>query len=599
MLQINKVSKAYGERVLFKDVSFTVNRGEKCALVGRNGSGKTTIFRLIAKQEELDSGNISAPKGYTFGYLDQHIHFSKDSIIKEACLSLPLDERNDIYKAEAILFGLGFNKEDMDKDPSLFSGGFQLRLHLAKVLLSKPSCLLLDEPTNYLDIISINWFCRFLKNWDGECLIISHDRDFLDKVCTHTIGIHRNQIFKIQGSTEKFFDIILEQEEIYERTRANIEKKRSHMESFITRFSAKATKAAQAQSKRKALEKIPTLEKLLEIQSLSFNFNEAPFPGKKMLSTENVVFSYEEDKHLIEHLSLTIEKQERIAIIGKNGRGKSTILKLLAKELSPLKGVIQFSENLRIGYFGQTNINRLNPKLTVEEEISQANSLLTLGEVRGICGAMMFSQDDAEKKIQVLSGGEKSRVLLGKILASPCNLLLLDEPTNHLDIESIEALLDALESFSGSVVIVTHSELILRRLSLSKLVICGQNKQSLFLGDYDTFLEKQGWPEDAINASIDKKEAEYREQKKREMELIAIKNNTIRSLKKEISNIENNIIILEKKLSEENSELVRASEKGDAPKIKDLSQSIAKKDLEIENWFQKLEKLSNDLSKLL
>ena len=441
MIQFDDVSLSFAGHPLFEGVSFTLQKGERCALVGKNGSGKSTIFRLIAREMEPDGGSISYPRGYRIGYLQQHIHFSKPSIREEAALGLPPGEEEMVYKAETILFGLGFSEEDLDRPPSDFSGGFQLRLHLAKVLVSEPDCLLLDEPTNYLDILSIRWLMQFLSRWKAEFIIISHDRDFLDQVSTHTMGLHRGKAKKFKGGTIHYYEKILLEEEVYEKTRVKMEKKRAHAESFIERFGAKATKAAQAQSRVKMLAREPALEKLNAIASLSFSFHEAPFPGKKMVEAKNLFFSYTEEP-LIQEVSLMIEKGDRIGIIGKNGRGKATLRRLLSGDLASQKGELQASENLRIGYFGQTHIDRLNPNHTIEEEISLANPLLNYTEVKGIAGTMMFSGDLSCKKISLLSGGERSRVLLGKILAKPCNLLLLDEPTHHLDIESVEALID-------------------------------------------------------------------------------------------------------------------------------------------------------------
>ena len=243
---------------------------------------------------------------------------------------------------------------------------------MAKVLVGEPDCLLLDEPTNYLDIVSIRWFTKFLTEWNGEFILISHDREFLDSVSTHTMGIHRQKVSKVKGSTIDFFEQIMQREEIHEKTRLNLEKKREHLQGFIDRFGAKASKATQAQSKQKMLSRIPVLENLKNLYHLDFQFNEANFPGKKMLEANDVSFSYGSiaEHPLIENLSLSIEKGERIAIIGKNGRGKSTILRLLSGELTPQKGTTKLSENLSIGYFGQTNIDRLHPKHTIEEEIS-------------------------------------------------------------------------------------------------------------------------------------------------------------------------------------------------------------------------------------
>ncbi len=495
MIQVDNLSLAYNGEFLFDDASFSIQPGERLALVGRNGAGKSSLFRLLTGKELPDQGKITKRKGYTIGTLNQHIVFTKETLLEEASLGLRPEEADCIYKAETLLFGLGFTEKDLERNPNDFSGGYQLRLQLAKVLVGEPECLLLDEPTNYLDIVSIRWFSEFLLDWQGEFIIISHDREFLDSVSTHTMGIHRKKVSKVKGNTIHFFEQIMQKEELYEKTRQSLEKKREHLQGFIERFGAKASKATQAASKQKALSRIPVLENLKNLYELDFQFNEAPFYSETMLDAAAVSFSYNKNdyKPLVDNFSLTIEKGDRIAFIGKNGRGKSTLLRLLSGELPIDTGNIKRSENLAFGYFGQTNIDRLHPKHTIEEEIATANPKLKYTQIKAICGLMMFSGDKSTKTNSVLSGGEKSRVLLGKIIATSCNCLLLDEPTHHLDMESIEALIDAIEDFDGAVIMVTHSELILKRMALDKIVICHEGKQELFLGSYEDFLYKKGW----------------------------------------------------------------------------------------------------------
>jgi ATP-binding cassette subfamily F protein 3 len=495
MIQVSKLTKCFGERILFEDVTFNLIAGEKLGLVGRNGSGKSTLFKLLLGDDHPDEGTISSPKGYRIGHLAQHLTFTEPSVLKEACLGLPEHERDEEYRGEIILNGLGFSEEDIHRSPSEFSGGFQIRINLAKLLLSEPNLLLLDEPTNYLDIISMRWLTEFLREWRGEMILISHDRLFMDSVTTHTMFIHRGSIRKVKGSTTKLYEQVAQDEQNYEKSRIAEEKKRKELEEFIARFRAQAAKAALVQSKIKMLEKLGQKEELDSIYELDFRFNPAAFPGKQMGDVRELSFSYPNGPKLIEDLSLNINKGDRIAVIGKNGRGKSTFLKLLASELQPESGSVTLSQNVKIGYFGQTNISRLDPKLTVEDEIYSVNQRMPRTQVRAICGTMMFSGDDALKKISVLSGGEKSRVLLGKILAEPTNLLLLDEPTNHLDMESIQALIESLKGYDGAVVIVTHSELILRELA-NRLVVFQFGKPYLFDYDYQYFLEKEGWGEE-------------------------------------------------------------------------------------------------------
>jgi len=558
MIQFDDVALQFAGHTLFDGASFSLQAGERCGLVGRNGAGKSTIFRLINKQLESDKGTISFPKHYRIGHLEQHIHFTESTLIQEAATALV--DQDQLYKAEKILFGLGFTEDDLYESPTSFSGGYQLRLNLAKVLVAEPNCLLLDEPTNYLDLMAIRWLTGFLKKWPGEFILISHDREFMDQVTTHTMGIHREKVRKMKGSTLDFFQQILLEEEIHEKTRQKLEKKKEHLQNFIDRFGAKATKASQAESRKKQLAREPVLEKLNQLSELSFSFLEAPFPGKKMVDAENLQFSYTGEP-LISDFSLEIEKGEKIAIIGKNGRGKSTLLRLLGNDLKPVNGEVSTSENVRLGYFGQTHIDRLHSDHTIEEEIASANPTLNYKEIKSISGKMMFSGDLSLKSVSVLSGGEKSRVLLGKILAKPCNLLLLDEPTHHLDIESIEALIDAIEDFAGSVIIVTHSELILKRLALDKIILCSEAKQTLFLGDYNEFLESEGWEETGTkNAPAKKKGGNDRKER---ADALAKKSASIKPIEQKIEAAEKKL----KELDEKQKAFLNDPKKDDAKTV--------------------------------
>ncbi|MEK7747957.1 MAG: ATP-binding cassette domain-containing protein [Nitrospirota bacterium] len=501
MISIQGLDKSYTKQVLFDEASFQMGPGERVGLIGRNGHGKSTLLRIILGQERLDEGKITFPKNYRIGHLEQHIHFTKPTVLEEGCLGLLPEEEYDHYKVEQILFGLGFTQADMDRHPSQFSGGFQVRLNLTKALVARPNLLLLDEPTNYLDIVSIRWIRQFLNQWENEMILISHDRDFMDSVTTHTALIHRSKIRKIEGSTSKLYEQIAEEEEIHEKTRVNEEKQRKHIETFVNRFRAQATKASAVQSRVKLLEKMPAREKLARIADLDFKFRHASFTGKTLLDVENLSFHFDPSAPLISNLNFQIEPHDRIGIIGKNGRGKSTLLNVLAGNFKPTAGKVTPSVNQRLGFFGQTNIERLSPNVTVENEINSVNTALSRTEVRTICGIMMFSGTSAEKKISVLSGGEKSRVLLGKILAMPTNLLFLDEPTNHLDMQSIEALVESIQQFAGAVVIVTHSEMILRETA-TKLIVFHNGKTELFNGNYDEFLEKIGWGDESSQSAM-------------------------------------------------------------------------------------------------
>ncbi len=576
IIQAEGVCLAFGGQVVLEGAEFSIQKGERCGLIGRNGSGKSTLFRLLAGEEIPDEGTVVTPRGYRLGILQQQIRFSCPTIIEEAALGLREDDKDSLYKVERILFGLGFSEEDLYESPDVLSGGYRLRVQLAKVLVSEPDCLLLDEPTNYLDILSIRFLGQFLQSWKGEMILISHDLSFLDQVTTHMMGIHRKKIYKIRGKSTDLFEIIANEEERHELTRQNLEKKKAHMQSFVDRFGAKASKAALAQSKQKMIDKLPVLEKLKGLHQLDFSFHELPFMGVKMAEASHIQFSYEPEEPLIDDFSLIVEKGERIAIIGKNGYGKSTLMRLIAGELPPIKGEMQMSPVARMGYFGQTSIERLDPKLRIDEEIASANPKLSYTQVMGICGLMMFSGDAAKKSVSVLSGGEKSRVLLGKIVAQPCNLLLLDEPTHHLDIESIEALIDAIEEFSGAVIIITHSEWLLRRIPFDKLVVCHESKQEIFLGGYDEFLQKVGWREEKGEKKAPKPKAQPLPKK-------------LKSNEKEIREVESRIESLEKSVELNNEKLAALSSSlGKGDEIKTLVGKIAQDEKEIDDLYERL-----------
>ena len=604
MIQVGNLSKAYGQQVIFDDIGFTVNAGERVGLVGRNGHGKTTLFKMILGEERSDDGIISIPNNYKVGHLSQHISFTEESVLKEGCLGLrpAEDGRDETYKVEAILMGLGFSADDFMRNPLELSGGYQIRLNLAKLLISEPNLLLLDEPTNYLDILSIRWLIQFLRNWKNELILITHDRDFMDSVTTHTMGIHRCTIRKIEGPTQKLYEQILMEEEVYEKTRINEEKKRKETEQFINRFRAQATRASAVQSKIKALQKKEKLEKISEIKNLDFEFRSEPFLGKWLVEATDLSFSFApEVPPLIDKLSMTIGKDDRIAIIGKNGKGKTTLLNLLAGELMPLSGSVTHNPKLKLAYFGQTNIQRLDSQKTVEEEILDTLPEYNRRAARNICGIMMFEGDKALKKISVLSGGEKSRVLLGKLLVSPANLLLLDEPTNHLDMESIDSLLEAIDAFEGAVMIVTHSEMILHAIA-TRLIVFDDGKVSVFEGTYQDFLGRVGWKNENNGAvgrqaiSEQSKNTNKKDMRRMRAELINSRSRILGALQKRIAEVEETIMQLEGQIEKDTQALLDASVKGSGESINTLSKSIHESKARIDTLFDELAALTEDLN---
>ena len=457
MLKVQNLSISFDGKEVFSDLNFIVNDREKVGLIGRNGSGKTTLFKILSGKIKDYDGEVSVPKGYRIGHLEQHLKFTQKSVIEEACLALPEYKKDAVWDAEKILTELGFSEEDKQKSPIEFSGGWQIRLNLAKILIAEPDILLLDEPTNYLDILSIRWLKKFLKNYKGAIILITHDRSFMDDIIDHTIIIHRGTSIKITGNTQDMYDKIATDEETYEKSRINLNKKKAQIQKYIDRFRYKARLASGVQSKIKMVEKMGEKEKLANIESLDFDFKYKDFSGNSdMVNVDDIYFGYEKDNQLIKNLSFKIQKGDKICVIGKNGKGKSTLLKILIGELKQNSGDIKINSKTEIGYFGQTNIQTLNPNNTIEEELRTINPSLPRPTLLATAGRMMFSGDDSQKRINVLSGGEKSRVSLGKILLTPCNLLVLDEPTNHLDMESITSVNNGMTNFKGNILFTSH-----------------------------------------------------------------------------------------------------------------------------------------------
>ncbi|WP_108063301.1 ABC-F family ATP-binding cassette domain-containing protein [Poseidonibacter lekithochrous] len=539
MIELINISKSYPTGELYSDLNLRLNSGDKVGLVGRNGTGKSTLFKLILGEEHQDHGEIKFPKAYKIGALKQYFDFSEKKLIDETASALSEEDKYDIYKAEKMLFGLGFSEEDLEKDPKSFSGGFQIRINLAKLLLSEPNMLLLDEPTNYLDILSIRWLKAFLKTFQGEVILITHDREFMDSVCTHTLGIIRKNAFIIPGGTRKFFEQIKANEEHHEKQKIAQDKKIKDLEEFIAKNKARAATSTLAQSKVKILEKMEILEDINYDANLKFDFNYKDTSAKFLVEVKDLTFGYTKENILFKNISFALSRGETIGIIGKNGKGKSTLLNTIAGELEALSGNSDFHPSCVFGHFGQTNISHLNPKNTIMDEIYSVNHKLPEAVIRSICGIMMFSGDNAKKKISLLSGGEKSRVMLGKIIAQDVNLLFLDEPTNHLDIDSIDALTTAIKAFEGSCMIVTHSEELLRAVC-DRLIVFTNDGADYFNGTYDEFLEKIGWEDDPgeQKKKVVKPKRNKKEIRKLRSIIVAEKSKVTKPLKTEIEEIE-------------------------------------------------------------
>jgi ATP-binding cassette subfamily F protein 3 len=590
MISVSNVSKSYPGKVLFEDLSFTMSKNERLGLVGRNGCGKSTLLKIIIGELQADSGQVVFPKGYRLGYLSQHLEFSQNTVLEECCEDLEVFEH---YKAERILEGLGFTKEGLQKSPLSFSGGYQLRINLAKCILGEPDLLILDEPTNYLDLLSLRWLKDFLLSYNGEVLLITHDQYFMDQVITHTLGIHQQQAKKIKGPSQKYYDQVELEYEILVKSKANQEQKIKEMERFVERFRAKASKATQAQSKMKAIEKIEVIELKDQDQSLGFKFSYLPTPAKRLLKAENISFAYNPGDWLYQNLSFELTPEHRIAIVGQNGKGKTTLLRQLAQEISNTKDEIWLHPQTKIGFYHQTNKKDLNLKSTIAEEIAETNPLLTITQVRAICGAMMFTGDDALKKISVLSGGEQARVLLGKILAFPNNCLLLDEPSNHLDRDAVEKFGDEVKKFEGPVVFVTHHEGLLHKLA-THLIYFKNGQAHFFAGNYQDFLDKVGWSEDAPVAKKEevpvKSAAEHQELRKKTNRL----KKSLEKLEDEILNMEEELEVYNKKL-----EAIVMSEAQDKNQlISEHYKVVGQKQTLLQDKYAELEKITSELKGL-
>ena len=465
MLSIEHLSMEFASRPVLDDISFLVNRKERIALVGKNGAGKTTLLRLIAGEYQPTAGRISRETDMTIGYLPQVMLFQDDRTLRDEVMRVMdegmnglVDEGNEarfIAEMDRTVIGLGFERKDFDRPCSEFSGGWRMRIELAKILLRHPDLLLLDEPTNHLDIESIQWLEDFLKTSPSAVLMVSHDRAFIDNVCNRTIEITLGRIYDYNVNYSRFVELRKERHEQQVRAYQNQQKMIQDTEEFIERFRYKATKAVQVQSRIKQLEKLERLEVDLEDTSrLNLRFPPAPRSGDFPLIVEELRKDFGE--HNVFHdVTFTIRRGEKVAFVGKNGEGKTTLVKCIMGQLDYL-GTLKIGHNVKIGYFAQNQAALLDENLTVFETIDYVAAGDIRTKIRDILGAFMFGGEASEKKVKVLSGGERSRLAMIRLLLEPCNLLILDEPTNHLDMPSKDVLKAALKEFNGTLICVSH-----------------------------------------------------------------------------------------------------------------------------------------------
>ena len=460
MLTIDHICMEFSSKPVLDDITFLINRKERIALVGKNGAGKSTLLRLIAGEYEPTSGRISKESNMTIGYLPQVMLHVDGKTLREEVLSIyagsdESEQARFVAEMDRTIIGLGFERKDFDRPCSEFSGGWRMRIELAKILLQHPDLLLLDEPTNHLDIESIQWLEEFLKSSPSAVLLVSHDRAFLDNVCNRTVEITLGRIYDYDVNYSRFVELRKERHEQQVRAYQNQQKMIQDTEAFIERFRYKATKAVQVQSRIKQLDKLERLEVDLEDTSrLNLRFPPAPRSGDFPIIIEDVRKDF--GAHNVFHdVTFTIRRGEKVAFVGKNGEGKSTLVKCIMGQLDYL-GTLKVGHNVKIGYFAQNQAALLDENKTVFDTIDYVAVGDIRTKIRDILGAFMFGGEASEKKVKVLSGGERSRLAMIRLLLEPCNLLILDEPTNHLDMQSKDVLKAALQDFGGTVICVSH-----------------------------------------------------------------------------------------------------------------------------------------------
>jgi len=537
LISFSNIHKQYGKQLIFVDASFQLNPGEKVGLVGPNGAGKTTLFRMVVGEESPDEGEVSVPKKLTIGYFRQDVEeMTGRSVLDEAIAgsgragdlhheledlqramedparSHEMDKILDRFghvqeeydhlggyaleaQAREVLHGLGFQDDQIDGDVGALSGGWKMRVALARVLLGRPDVLLMDEPTNHLDIESIVWLEHFLKSYDGAVLMTSHDREFMNRIVSRIAEIDAGEIIAYSGDYD-FYErerTIREtnQQASFARQQAMLAKEQR----FIDRFRTHAAKAAQVQSRIKALDKIEKIELPKKRQVVKFEFRVPPRSGDQVAVIEDLHKSYGK-RVIYDGFSLTVRRGERWAVMGRNGAGKTTLLKMIAGASAPDAGSVTLGASLTMGYFAQQSLDVLNPDLTVIEQLIQDFPQDGLGSLRTLAGAFQFSGDDVDKKIRSLSGGEKSRLAMARMLYNPPNFLVLDEPTNHLDLATKEMLVQALKDFEGTMIFVSHDRMFLRGLGSRVLELGGESgtdrKPLVYPGSYVEYVQAIG-----------------------------------------------------------------------------------------------------------
>ncbi|MCK0136687.1 ABC-F family ATP-binding cassette domain-containing protein [Arenibacter sp. S6351L] len=589
MLNIHNLSVSFGGEYLFEEISFRLNSGDRVGLIGKNGAGKSTLLKILSKDMPIDSGTIASDKDIKMGFLRQDIDFDLGRTVQEEAhqafeeikaLELRLDEINHQlaertdYESEAynqliidlndvthhyeilggynyqgetekVLLGLGFKREDFDRKTETFSGGWRMRIELAKLLLQSNDVLLLDEPTNHLDIESIIWLENFLKNYAGGVMIVSHDKMFLDNVTNRTIEISLGRIYDYNKPYSKYLVLRNEIKQQQLNAQKNQEKEIQQAERLIEKFRAKSTKASMAQSLIKKLDKMERIEVDEDDNSvMNLRFQISVTPGKVVTEIEGLSKSYG-DNHVLKKIDLLIERDSKTAFVGQNGQGKSTLAKIMVGDLDH-KGHLKLGHNVQIGYFAQNQAEYLDGEKTILDTMIDAANEKNRSKVRDILGSFLFRGDEVEKYVKVLSGGERNRLALAKMLLQPFNVLVMDEPTNHLDIKSKNVLKQALQNFDGTLILVSHDRDFLQGLT-NKVYEFKDGSIKEYLGDIDFYLEQRK-VEDF--RAIEKKQTVVQKKEKSQEKHIDFEDQKkIKSLKNRLSSTESDIARLEKEIA--------------------------------------------------
>lgn len=633
MISISNLSLFFGERVLFDNISLTIKDNDKIGIVGRNGSGKTTLFRLITKEMNADNGSILIPSNKTIGYLQQEIKaMGNNTLIEEtltafdeilsikqeiADLEKLLSERtdfenedyiheaqkiadlNDIIKnhdvgilkgnVEKVLKGLGFQTYEFEKKVNEFSGGWQIRIEIAKLLLKQPDYIFLDEPTNHLDIEAIIWLEDYLKNYPGAVLLISHDQRFLDNVTNRTVEIDNTRIFDYAASYSKYMEIREDRQEKLMAAYKNQQNVIKEHEKTIERFMAKATKTKLAQSMQKKLDKIERIEiEEFDTKTMKLVFPPAERSGQVVVKIDNLSKSYGQNQ-VLKNIDFQLERGDKIAFVGQNGQGKTTLAKIIVSKLEYDSGNFTPGHNVKIGYYAQNQSDLLDPTLTVLETMENNATLETRTNIRKLLGAFLFSGEDVDKKVIVLSGGEKARLAIAVMLLRPFNFLVLDEPTNHLDILSKQVLKDALKEYSGTMIVVSHDREFLTSLT-SKTLEFNNHKIITYLGDVNYFLEKRKI-DDIRKIELSEKKNEKSVQSESNTENDSTRSNkqsfeNRKIILKEIRAIERKIEQIEEEIKSIETEMLNPDFHSDPKSIEKLKKHVELKQA-LDEWMDK------------